>query len=150
MFFMASYPFHPILYVHRGFQPIRESLNQRPCITRQWTPAVLCLGWLNAYWKFGGGGSCKERTVPPSYDQSCPAVIWGVLQLWKRRITKWCTLSTASTKLSISGTRRASSLPYFSLVSTNIEWLSMSSLLFFRIFSTLSNPQTIGSTVNII
>ncbi len=89
---------------------------QRPCITRQLTPAVLCLGWLDVYWKFSG--SCKGRTGPPAYDQSCPAVIWGVLQLWKRRITKWCTLSTASTKLSISGTRRASSLPYFSLVFT--------------------------------
>jgi hypothetical protein len=42
-------------------------------------------------------------------------VIWGVLQLLRRRITKWCTLSTASTKLSIFGTRQASSLPYFSL-----------------------------------
>jgi hypothetical protein len=23
--------------------------EQRPCITRQWTPAVLCLGWLDVY-----------------------------------------------------------------------------------------------------
>ncbi len=57
------------------------------------------------------------KVVPyrPTYTQSCPAVIRGVLQLWKRRITKWCTPSTASTKLSISGMRLASSLPYFSL-----------------------------------
>jgi hypothetical protein len=24
-------------------------LNQRPCITRRWTPAVLCLGWLDIF-----------------------------------------------------------------------------------------------------
>ncbi len=24
-------------------------ITQRPCITRQWTPAVLCLGWLDVY-----------------------------------------------------------------------------------------------------
>jgi hypothetical protein len=93
-------------------------LNQRPCITRQWTPAVPCLGWLDVYWKWGGGGSCKGRTVPPAYDQSCPAVIWGVLQLWRRRITMLCTLSRAFTKLSISGPRQASRDPYFSLVWT--------------------------------
>ncbi len=60
----------------------------------------------------------QRCTVPPAYAESCPAVIIGVLQLWKRRFTKWCTLSTASSKLSISGTRRASSLPYFSLGTT--------------------------------
>jgi hypothetical protein len=81
-----------------SFSEVRVRIHQRPCITRQWTPAVVCLGWLDMYWK-----------------------VWGVLQLWKRRITKWCTLSTASTKLSISGTRRASSLPYFSLVFTDLS-----------------------------
>ncbi len=92
-----------------------QEVTQRPCIPRCGTHVILCLGWLNIFWKSGGGGSCKGCAVPPAYTQSCPAVIWGVLQLWRRRITKWCTLSTASTKLSISGTRRASSLPYFSL-----------------------------------
>ncbi len=101
-------------------------------ITRCWTHAVLCLGWLNIFWMSGGGENCKGCAVPPAYTQSCPAVICGVLQLWKRRITKWCTLSTASTKLSISGRRGASSLPYLSLCipserqihqNTNSPWL---------------------------
>ncbi len=62
-------------------------LAQRPCITRCWTQAVLCLDWLNKCWKPGGGGSCKGYAVTPAYTQSCPAVIRGVLQLWRRRIT---------------------------------------------------------------
>ncbi len=95
-----------------------DCLYQRPCITRRLTHAVLCLGWLNIFWKSGGDGSCKGCAVPPAYTQCCPAVIRGVLQLWKRRITKWCTLSTASIKLSISGMHQASSVPYFSLVCT--------------------------------
>ncbi len=67
--------------------------TQRPSITRRWTHAVLCLGWLNIFWKSGEGGSCKGCAVPPAYTQGCPAVIRGVLLLWKRRITNWCTLS---------------------------------------------------------
>jgi hypothetical protein len=51
-------------------------------ITRRWTHSVLCLGWLNIFWK--SGGSCKGCAVPPAYAQSCPAVIWGVLQLWRK------------------------------------------------------------------
>jgi hypothetical protein len=44
--------------------------------------------WLTADWKYGGSGSCKGCAVPLACDKSCPAVIWGVLQLWKRRIRK--------------------------------------------------------------
>ncbi len=57
---------------------------QRPCLTKCRTHAVLCLGWLHTFWKSGGGGSCKGCTVPPAYAQSCPAVIWGVLQREER------------------------------------------------------------------
>jgi hypothetical protein len=60
--------------------------------------------WLTADWKSGGGWSCKGCPVPSAYAQGCPAVIQCVLQVWRRWIT------TASTKLSISFTRRSSSL----------------------------------------
>ncbi len=109
-------------------QMSKDSKGQRPCITRLWASAVFCLTWLGADWKSGGGGSCKGCTVLPAYAQSCPVVIWGVLQLWRRRIAKWCTLLTASTKLSISGTRRASSLPYFSLVRETLLKKKMDSV----------------------
>jgi hypothetical protein len=95
----------------------QECYSQRPCITRRWTHAVICLGWLDMFWKWDGGGSCKGCAVPLVYAQSCPAVIWGVLQLWRRRIAMGCTLSTAFTELSISTQRQTSRDPYFSLVT---------------------------------
>ncbi len=101
-------------YIYRN----TDVRDQRPCITRRWTHAVLRLGWLNIFWKSSEGGSCKECAVPPAYAQSCPAVIWGVLQLWRRRITMKCTLSTASIELSISVPRQTSRDPYFSLLGT--------------------------------
>ncbi len=71
-----------------GGAAVRHIWDQRPCITIRWTHAFHCLGWLDVCLKSGGGGSCKGCAVPPAYTQSCPAVIQGVLQLWKRRITK--------------------------------------------------------------
>ncbi len=49
--------------------------------TRELARTELGLPWLVTDWKFGGGGSCKVRAVPPAYARSCQAVIWGVHQL---------------------------------------------------------------------
>ncbi len=83
--------------------------------TREPTRADHLPAWLTADWKFSRGGSCKGCAVLLAYAQSCPAVIWGVLQLWRRRITMLCTLSTAFTELSISASRQTFRDPYFSL-----------------------------------
>ncbi len=61
-----------------------STADQRPCMTRHWTPAKLCPGWLEEIWLWGGGGSCKGWAVLPGYAQSCLAVIWSVLQVWSR------------------------------------------------------------------
>ncbi len=56
--------------------------------TRELARTDIGQAWLTADWKSGGCGSCKGCARPPAYDQSCPAVIWGVRQLWRRRL--WC------------------------------------------------------------
>ncbi len=38
--------------------------DQRPCINRHWTHAILCLGWLDIFLKWSGGGSCKGCALP--------------------------------------------------------------------------------------
>ncbi len=53
--------------------------------TRELARTDISWAWLTADWKSGAGGSCKGCAVPPAYAQSwgCPAVLWGVLQLWR-------------------------------------------------------------------
>jgi hypothetical protein len=64
----------------------REEYQRPRIIHRHRTHAVLCLGWLDIFWNLGRGGSSKGSAVPLAYAQSYPAVKWGVLQLWIRRV----------------------------------------------------------------
>jgi hypothetical protein len=62
--------------------PERNNEDQR--IGADWHWPGLADDRLNVQWR---GGSCEGCVVPPAYAQSCPAVILGVCQLWRRRIT---------------------------------------------------------------